>query len=219
MLREVEPELMTDSAQCLAYAESPGGIGLRTFFLYNFKSLHNVNGKFADLGCGPGLLDIELCKLYDITIDGFDGSSTMVSLARTNVKEAGVDDKIKIHQCNIDDVSGTYDWIICNNTLHHMHDPIKFWNKVKSLTTINSKIYITDILRPASEEDLEEIINVTTVGELPVVVTDFRNSLKASFTVEEIQEQIKDIFPTAKVTALKMERMAHLPFEMVSITV
>ncbi len=219
MLRQIEPELMIDANQCKAYAESPGGAGLRQFFLYNFKTVGNIAGRVADLGCGPGLLDIELCKLYDITVDGFDGSEAMLAIAKSNIESAGLQNRISLHHSDINNVEGKYDVIICNNTLHHMHDPNKFWNKVKLLAGNTSTIYVTDILRPNTEEELETIINTTTVGELPIVVTDFRNSLKASFTADEIRNQIKNIFPTAVVTKVKMDKISSLPFEMVSVLI
>jgi ubiquinone/menaquinone biosynthesis C-methylase UbiE len=45
----------------------------------------------VDLGCGPGLLSIELCRLLpDARIIGLDPSTDMLEVARRNADEAGV---------------------------------------------------------------------------------------------------------------------------------
>jgi ubiquinone/menaquinone biosynthesis C-methylase UbiE len=57
------------------------------------KSLPSI-GKgvvVVDLGCGPGLLSIELCKLLpNARIIGVDPSADMLEVARRNADEAGV---------------------------------------------------------------------------------------------------------------------------------
>ncbi len=218
MLRQIEPELMVDASQCRAYANSPGGAGLRAFFIATLSSFKAPSGTVVDLGCGPAILDVQLCQEYNVTVDAYDGSDEMIHIARDTITKAGLTDRIKLAKSDINNVSGKYDWVMSNNVLHHMHEPIKFWNTVKSLTTETSQIFITDLLRPASEEDLNSIINFTTKGEDPIVVVDFINSLRSAFTVEEIKDQLKDIFPTANVTKQRMGKIPHVPFDMVSIT-
>jgi len=218
MLRQVEPELMIDNQQCKAYADSPGAEGLRAFFMETLANFKIPNGTIVDLGCGPAILDVQICQSYDVTIDAYDGSDAMMDIAKDNISKAGLTNRIKLNKSDITNVSGKYNWVMSNNVLHHMHNPIKFWNTVKSLTTDTSQIFIIDILRPETEEDLEKIINFTTEGEDLLVVTDFINSLRSAFTVEEIKDQLKDIFPTARVTKLRMEKISHIPFDIVSIT-
>jgi len=57
------------------------------------KSLPSIaqGATVVDLGCGPGLLSIELCKLLpNARIIGVDPSAGMLEVARRNADEAGV---------------------------------------------------------------------------------------------------------------------------------
>jgi ubiquinone/menaquinone biosynthesis C-methylase UbiE len=71
---------------------------LSRLFYYRFarvvvKSLPSIGegGIVVDLGCGPGLLSIELCKLLpNVRIVGVDPSAEMLEVARRNADQAGV---------------------------------------------------------------------------------------------------------------------------------
>jgi hypothetical protein len=59
----------------------------------------------------------------------------------------------------------------------------------------NSKIFIIDLVRPQDENSVEEIVN-QSLGinfESDLFRQDFINSLKAAFTKEEVEEQVKGL--------------------------
>jgi hypothetical protein len=73
--------------------------------------------------------------------------------------------------------------------LHHFHNPLDFWNSIKRIAPRD--VFILDFLRPESEEQLQETIAHRDYLD-EHFKTDFENSLRACFTVEEIRQQLVD---------------------------
>lgn len=208
MKRTTEPELMIDPQQVQSYFNSD-----RTQTKYLFKIVYQSVKKqspatLVDLGCGPGDLTAEMSEIHPNTqITGIDASGDMIALAKET-------DNVKFKQMPITEVTDYYDRVISSMTLHHFHNPQDFWDSIKR---INPKdIFVFDLVRPESEEALEEIIkdNEPYVNEL--FKKDFENSLRASFTVEELKEQLTE----ANLSQLVVHELDqhYLRFKLVIVT-
>jgi 2-polyprenyl-3-methyl-5-hydroxy-6-metoxy-1,4-benzoquinol methylase len=194
MIRITEPEVMLEKLQCTAYATSPATKNLKFFILDKIINLLDIsNQSIADLGAGPCELDILLCKQYHrISIDAYDASIEMIDIGNKNIIAAGLSDSIKTHCCSIADIKKTYDVVISSAVLHHFQDPMIFWSSIKKILNPGGQIFIFDLIRPDNSVNVQRILNATMAGEDPLLIRDFKNSLYASFTVEEIVSQIKD---------------------------
>src|SRR2546425_13250346 len=91
MERVLEPELMDDPAQALAYSradfekENQGFVDRFAEFYPEFKA-----GHVLDLGCGPGDIPIRLARtLPECRITGVDGSPPMIALGLEATRVAG----------------------------------------------------------------------------------------------------------------------------------
>src|SRR2546425_13296941 len=91
MERVLEPELMDDPAQALAYSradfveENQGFVDRFAEFYPEFKA-----GHVLDLGCGPGDIPIRLARtLPECRITGVDGSPPMIALGLEAIRVAG----------------------------------------------------------------------------------------------------------------------------------
>jgi len=195
--RILEPEIMKDYEQCNQYYRAMRD----PIFEIVIKNLPKLVGEVADLGCGPGeLLKILQKKYLDIKIDGYDGSETMLNIAKRYLKGL---DRINLIHLNFENIQKKYDTIISVNTLHHIHDPNKFWKTVKRISKENANIFVLDLIRPNCLSDVYDILEETIIYKDDIIFKeDYRNSLMAAFTPEEILKQIEGSNLNLKVISL-----------------
>jgi trans-aconitate methyltransferase len=178
MQRCLEPELMLDDEQVKAFVEGSKDYGIDGFLYLYKKYAGLIKGKVVDLGSGPGQYIDALSKEYsDLEVVGYDGSPAMVNLS-SNVTLS-----------NIYNVVDTADLVMSTNTLHHIHNPEKFWNVAK---TIAPNVFVMDLVRPPNEETANAIVGTFAKNDSDIFKQDYYNSLCAAFSVEELQDQIKD---------------------------
>src|SRR2546428_8177495 len=98
MERVLEPELMDDPAQALAYSradfekENQGFVDRFAEFYPEFKA-----GHVLDLGCGPGDIPIRLARtLPECRITGVDGSPPMIALGLEAIRVAGLAGRLNL---------------------------------------------------------------------------------------------------------------------------
>jgi phosphoglycolate phosphatase len=84
----------------------------------------------------------------------------------------------------------TYDTVISNSLLHHLHDPRVLWDAVKQFARPGARVFVVDLRRPGSKAEAQELTKQHCRGEPEILRRDFFNSLLASFTVEEIRAQL-----------------------------
>jgi len=97
---------------------------------------NNIRPKtLCEIGCGAGEI---LCYLHrkniSSEIDGYDISPMAIEICSTKEKE-----NLNFHLKNIDDISKTYDCLLCIDVLEHVEDYIGFTRNLKPLS--NYKIF------------------------------------------------------------------------------
>lgn len=190
MKRIPELSLMSNADQCSAFNTAPRKI-LRDIFLNSVEELITVHKNVVDLGCGPADYIIELCRQNpNCVITGIDGSNQMISIAQQYINNFEFNDRIFLKNILFDDIEEKFDTVISTNTLHHMHNPNKFWKIVKTIGKEN--VFVLDLIRPASNNAVEDIIKAHASNTNMLYQNDFRNSLKAAFSVGEIKKQLID---------------------------
>jgi len=195
MERVLEPELMEDPAQVLAYARADFADVNQGFvdrFRATFPEL--TRGRVLDLGCGPADIPIRLARaLPSIRVTAVDGSEAMLAQARKAVAEAGVADRVLLLRALVPVIPfkpQTFDAVISNSLLHHLHNPDVFWQELLRLGRPGAAILVMDLFRPDSQERAREIVEAAAADEDPVLKQDFYNSLLAAFTVDEVRAQL-----------------------------
>ena len=81
--------------------------------------------------------------------------------------------------------------VVSNSLLHHLHEPAVLWLAVAQLAAPGAFVYIQDLRRPASPEAVESLVVSQTEGAPEVLRRDYRDSLHAAFTVEEVEQQLQ----------------------------
>lgn len=198
MQRMPEPEIMDGIRQAEAYANADF-TDSNMLFIDLFKSVfpNLTSGSVLDLGCGPANIPIELCKeIPDLKITAVDGSPTMVRIAKDAVWRAGLSQRIEVIEAYLPSPSciyGEYDAIISKDNLHHLNDPMAFWTDVICSRGCLSKLLIMDLVRPETDMQTEEIVNVSSSNCPRILRDDLLSSLRAAYTLKEISMQLSRV--------------------------
>ncbi|PQJ97184.1 class I SAM-dependent methyltransferase [Chromatium okenii] len=197
MKRRLEPELMDDAAQALAYAEADFSES-NTLFMRLLAELNpgDLAGAAAlDLGCGPADISIRFLKTHpQARCDALDGAPAMLDLAQTALARLpGVATRCRL-QCerlpSAQLPSNHYDVILSNSLLHHLPDPQVLWQTIQQVAKPGALVVVMDLLRPASAGWAEALVATYADGMPEVLRSDFRNSLFAAFEPLEIVAQL-----------------------------
>jgi SAM-dependent methyltransferase len=193
-----EPEeLMADPAQALAYAAADFSES-NALFVELFRRLHGgpFAGRALDLGCGPGDIPIRLARAFPAArIDAVDGAAAMLELAREAVAaDPEVGARIRWVCARIpapEAMPGRpYDAVLSNSLLHHLADPLDLWRAVRAAGRPGAAVLVMDLARPADVAGVDRVLAAHAAGAPEVLWNDFRNSLFAAYTVEEVRDQL-----------------------------
>jgi SAM-dependent methyltransferase len=211
MERVPEPELMDDKEQASAYAkadfEEPHSRFIN-LFLENFGN-SGLRSFVLDLGCGPGDITIRFARAFpDCIVHGVDGAEEMLIQGKRNLNCApDVRDRIVLVHGILPEVvlpRARYDVVISNSLLHHLRDPAVLWEVIKRHAAPDAPIFIVDLARPRTPEEVWSIIAEYSGNELEILKRDFYNSLLAAFRAEEIEDQLK----AARLEYLRVKRIS-----------
>ena len=197
MPRVLEPELMDDPEQALAYAradfekENQGFVDRFREYFPEF-----TEGHILDLGCGPGDIPVRFARaLPSCRITGVDASEPMIGLAGVGVKQAGLADRIAFRCERFQAVSlvEPVDAAVSNSLLHHVPNPLQFWYRLRQLVKPGSPVLVMDLLRPDSPEEAQAIVDRYAAKEPEILRRDFYRSLLAAFTEDEVAAQLAEM--------------------------
>jgi ubiquinone/menaquinone biosynthesis C-methylase UbiE len=194
MERILEPELMDDEQQSVAYAQADFSASNQFFvdsLVRDFPAhLHTI----LDIGCGPADVVIRLARsLSRATIVALDGSAPMLSLAQAAVSAAGLDHRITLLQTRIPGPpppAQAFDTVLSKDLLHHLPEPGVLWTEVTRVGQPGAAVCVMDLMRPATPEAARAMVKDHAGSDSPILQRDFYNSLLAAFTVDEVREQL-----------------------------
>ena len=122
--------------------------------LHKIEAKGIQKGRALDVGTGPGIFPISIVKAYSkIRFTCIDLSPAMVRVARENASELGLGGLIDFqvgsaYQLPCPDKS--MDLVTCINTLHHLQDPVGFFNEVDRILKEGAHLVIVDFHRDTS---------------------------------------------------------------------
>lgn len=195
MRRVLEPELMEDDAQAVAYANADFDAPNAAFveaLLSRFPGLPpSLRG--VDLGCGPADIPRRLlARSPGWRFDAVDGSAAM--LAAGAQKHGAPDERLRLHVARVPDTGlppASFALILSNSLLHHLPDPQALWSAVAQLGAPGAAVLVGDLFRPETLEMAQATVDRWSSGEPEVLKIDFFNSLCAAFTPDEVRAQLQ----------------------------
>lgn len=203
MERIPETELMNEEEQANVYAFANFSEA-HDLFIEKFKekftklnSNSNFNDVILDLGCGPCDITRRFAKAYsDAGFHAVDGAATMLKYAKELNEKAGLTLRIKLVEGSIPKVKlpqDHYHAIISNSLLHHLHDPFALWETIQQHAKPYAYVFVMDLIRPIDEPTVKFLANEYVANEPDILREDFKNSLRAAFTVKEVRQQLDEM--------------------------
>jgi ubiquinone/menaquinone biosynthesis C-methylase UbiE len=196
MERVLEPELMDDERQSVAYAKADFSASNQFFVDSLLRDFPAHLRRALDIGCGPGDVVLRLARAApDVHVTAIDGSAPMIALARDAVRAAGLDGRITLVQGYLPGVlleSTGFDAVLSKDLLHHLPDPAVLWKEITRLGRPGAAVYVMDLVRPVTPEAARRIVDDVAAREDPILREDFYNSLCAAFTLDEVRGQLID---------------------------
>jgi ubiquinone/menaquinone biosynthesis C-methylase UbiE len=194
MERILEPEIMEDTEQALAYAKADFSTSNQWYVDHLLADFPENLGNVLDIGCGPADVPVRLARAHPtIRITAIDGSGAMLALAQKAVEAARLRKRIATVHGYIPGLpfdEHSFDAVLSKDLLHHLPDPMVLWSEARRLGRRGAAVYVMDLFRPTSTETARTIVETVAGNEHPILKEDFYNSLCAAFTVEEVRSQV-----------------------------
>jgi protein-L-isoaspartate O-methyltransferase len=172
----------TDCVEGMARLNRAGALQrLATIQLPQIAAVHtrlqvDPPARIAEIGCGAGWSSIAIARAYPtVQIDAFEIDPLSVTLARANVAEAGLADRVAIHErdVRIGPQNGTYDLVMAINCIHDMGDPVAMLRAMRELAgglgvVIDAEPGVGETFTGAGNEDEAFIYAGSVLHCLPV---------------------------------------------------
>ncbi|WP_066121977.1 class I SAM-dependent methyltransferase [Geminocystis sp. NIES-3709] len=190
MDRILEPEVMDNDIEAYEY-DQMDFTEVNTDFALLASKLGRNEGKVLDIGTGTARIPIilsDLCPKWHIT--AVDLAESMLKLARQNIKKASKSEQITLTLVDGKKMSyedNTFDLVISNSLVHHIPNPLDLFYEIDRVVKPDGNILIRDLLRPVSENDIEEIVTEANLDYNPRQKQLFKDSLRAALTIMEIE--------------------------------
>ena len=172
--------------------------------------------RLVDLGCGPGNISFRLARRWPgATVLGVDGAPRMLAVAAQRLAaEPELAGRLSFSQALLPlpaptPLAGSFSAVVSNSLLHHLHDPQGLWRAVAQLAAPGAFVYVQDLRRPASDAAVEELVAASMASAPEVLRRDYRASLQAAFTPEEVREQLHQ----AGLEGLRVDSLGHCYLE------
>jgi 2-polyprenyl-3-methyl-5-hydroxy-6-metoxy-1,4-benzoquinol methylase len=101
----------------------------------------------ADIGCGGGWSCIGMARSYpNLQVHGYDLDEASVELARSNIKAAGLSDRVQVFLKDASDVAlhGRYNLVTAFECVHDMSNPVGALTTMRNLAGKNGAVMIVD---------------------------------------------------------------------------
>jgi ubiquinone/menaquinone biosynthesis C-methylase UbiE len=149
-------------------------------------------GKALEIGPGPGYISIELAILSpELQIIGLDISETMIEIAKNNVKECGLSDRIELKRGNASKMpfeGSSFDFVISNGSLHHWKKPVGIFNEIYRVLKQGCEAFISDLRKDAPKEKIEEWANII---DSKIMRWGLKHSFGESYAAQQTEKIIK----------------------------
>lgn len=190
MKRVLEPEVMDDPAQAVAYAHADFA-AVNQGFVDRFVALDpGARGNVVDLGCGPADIPSRLASARpDLRCVGIDASLPMLRHARRDAGASVLPVAGRLGALPFAD--RTFDALLSNSLLHHLPEADLLWGEIRRIGRAGAMVLVMDLHRPPSVDAAREIVDTYAAGEPEVLRRDFFHSLLAAFTLDEVRDQLR----------------------------
>lgn len=195
--RILEPEVMDTPEEARDYDAMDHSEVNRLFVADLLEAMEDAglegSEQVLDLGTGTAQIPIEMCRQTESPqkIIAVDLASEMLKVAEENVHQTDLEQQIKLvlidaKQLPYDDEF--FDVVMSNSIVHHIPEPLSVLAESFRVLSPGGLLFVRDLLRPDSQEQLDQLVEQYAGGESDHARKMFAESLHAALTVEELQE-------------------------------
>jgi ubiquinone/menaquinone biosynthesis C-methylase UbiE len=193
MLRILEPEVMDTWEETIEY-DSMDLLEVNQAFAKSVLSLGLSEGKILDAGTGTARIPILICQQgWRSPIVGIDLAKSMLEVGEQNVIGAGLKGQITLELADVKQLpyaDAEFDLVISNSLVHHLPNPLSFFQEVKRVLKSDGALLIRDLIRPETEADRDKLVADLGDGYSDRQKQLFQDSLQAALTVAEVENFI-----------------------------
>lgn len=195
--RTLEPEVMDTAEEARDYDAMDHAEVNRRFAAEFLEVWRGDGGRpeaahFLDVGAGTAQIPIVLAQeCAGCRITAIDLAAEMLKLARRNVDEAGLADRVTLELVDAKRMpyaDGSFDAVISNSIVHHIPAPRDVFEEMVRVLKPGGVLFVRDLLRPNTEETVEQLVATYAGEENAHQQQLFRQSLHAALTIAEVQE-------------------------------
>lgn len=195
--RVLEPEVM-DTPDDAAEYDSMDHSEVNAAFTSDFIAVCPAPASaILDVGTGTAQIPIELCRRHPTyQVHAVDLSEEMLKLAAANVVAAGLSHRIALERVNARQMSfdaGQFAAVFSNSIIHHIPHPFECLSEMVRVCATGGTLFVRDLLRPASDEVLEHLVNLHAGRANDHQRELFANSLRAALTLAEVQTLVVEL--------------------------
>ncbi|HEY9863932.1 MAG TPA: class I SAM-dependent methyltransferase [Candidatus Obscuribacterales bacterium] len=154
-------------------------------------------GLILDAGTGTARIPILIAqKQPQWQIIGIDLSANMLFIGNQNIQQARLEEQIKLEQVDAKQLpygDATFDLVISNSIVHHLPDPLLFFQEIQRVLKPQGGILLRDLTRPSSETELNSLVEQYAGDSNDHQKKLFRDSLQAAYTLDEIINLIESV--------------------------
>jgi len=154
-------------------------------------------GLILDAGTGTARIPILIAQLRSKwQITGIDLSANMLFIGNQNIEQAGLQEQVKLEQVDAKQLpygDATFDLVISNSIVHHLPDPLLFFQEMQRVLKPQGGIFLRDLTRPSSETELNSLVEQYAGDSNDHQQKLFRDSLQAAYTLDEIINLIESV--------------------------
>jgi ubiquinone/menaquinone biosynthesis C-methylase UbiE len=163
-----------------------------------------------DIGAGTAQIPILLAQATDdVQIIAADAAVSMLDLARLNVEIAGLRDRVQLDHADAKQMAyrdRMFDAVISNSIVHHIPEPRDVLREAVRVTKPGGLLFFRDLVRPADDDEVMRLVEQYAAGCNEHQQMLFRDSLRASLTLAEVQSLVSELGITADTVQITSDR-------------
>lgn len=188
--RVLEPEVMDTAEEARDY-DAMDHAEVNRLFVADLLAHFSGAGVLLDLGTGTAQIPIELCRQHlTVRVLGIDLADHMLQLGQENVRRAGMDSRITLQKVDAKALpfpDHSFAGAFSNSIVHHIPEPRAVLAEMVRVTQAGGMLFVRDLSRPATLEQLQQIVRAYAGGANAHQQKMFADSLRAALTLEEVR--------------------------------
>ncbi|HLP88640.1 MAG TPA: methyltransferase domain-containing protein [Nostocaceae cyanobacterium] len=197
MQRILEPEVMDTLEEAVAY-DAMDFAAINQDFAQKAVSLcPKQNALILDMGTGTARIPIFICEMRpQWQIIATDLAQNMLKIATQNLQQFNLQQQIQLQVAdakNLPYENEQFDLVISNSLVHHLPEPLLFFQELKRVIKPHGGILIRDLFRPANTEIVDNLVENIGTEYDETQKKLFHDSLCAALTLDEVNQLIDQV--------------------------